>query len=414
VCAAFIPLVLILSSRSRVARSQPSQKKDGRRMAFQYFPATAMYSQGIMLALNAGGDINDIDRALRSVQKDDGVPDLSAWYESLSALAGEVAAQASADEAAGRLVSAGHKHRRACIYYVLAERYLEISDKRKPVAYRAMREQFAAYVACSGEPVEFIEVPYEGTSLPGIFIPAGGGEKAPTVLFIDGFDIYKEIMYLRRGDQARARGLNLFIVDTPGVGEALRLRGIPTRFDSEVPVAACIDYLETRADVDPDRIGLMGISLGGYYAPRAASFEKRVKCCAAWGAAFDVGSAARRTAANPNTAMTVPRSQFLWVTGTSTPDDALRVTDDFTLAPVLSQLTVPLLILQGEDDHVAPWEQAEQTAAAAVNSPRVDLVRGTAALGGAGHCSMDSMESGVDILYDWFAEILSALPAGTH
>jgi pimeloyl-ACP methyl ester carboxylesterase len=60
-----------------------------------------------------------------------------------------------------------------------------------------------------------------------------------------------------------------------------------------------------------------------------------------------------------------------------------------TLAPVLSQLTVPFLILHGEDDRLVPWEQAEQTAAAAVNSPRVDLVRGTAELGGAGHCSMD-------------------------
>ena len=73
---------------------------------------------------------------------------------------------------------------------------------------------------------------------------------------------------------------------------------------------------------------------------------------------------------------------------------------------VLDQLTIPLLILQGEADKLVPWEEAEKTAAAAVNSPRVDLIRGTAALGGADHCSMDSMESGVDILYDWFAEIL--------
>jgi dienelactone hydrolase len=226
------------------------------------------------------------------------------------------------------------------------------------------------------------------------------------VLFIDGFDIYKEIMYLRRGDQARARRLSLLIVDTPGVGEALRLRGLPARFDTEVPVAACIDYLETRADVDPGRIGLMGISLGGYYAPRAACFEKRVKCCAAWGAVFDLGTGVRRAAAGPDAALTVPRSQFMWVTGTTTAEDALRVMDDFTLEPVLSRLTIPLLILHGENDRVAPWEQAELTAAAAVNSPRVDLIPGTAALGGAGHCSMDSMESGVDILYDWFAEIL--------
>jgi pimeloyl-ACP methyl ester carboxylesterase len=89
----------------------------------------------------------------------------------------------------------------------------------------------------------------------------------------------------------------------------------------------------------------------------------------------------------------------------------LRVVDDFNLTPVLSQLTVPLLVLHGEDDRVAAWGQAERTAAATANSPRVNLIRNTAALGGSGHCSMDSMESGVDILYDQFAEMLSDIPA---
>jgi dienelactone hydrolase len=381
-------------------------------MAFQYFPDAPMYSQGVLIALNVGGDVNEIDRACRGFAERGESPSGVAWYESWSAVADVVAGQASADEAAGRLLSAGHKHRRACVYHILAERYLDSTDERKLTAYRAVLHEFAAFAAAAGEPVEFVEIPYEGTSLPGLFIPAGGAEPAPTVININGFDTFKEILYLRCGEQARPRGLSMLIVDAPGVGEALRLRGMPARFDTEVPVGACVDYLQTRADVDPGRIGLMGNSLAGYYAPRAASFEKRLKCCAAWGAVFDAGALFRRAYGNPDAVLSAPASQLLWVTGQETLEDALRVTDDFTLAPVLSQLTVPLLVLHGEHDHLVPWEEAEQTVKAAVNSPRVDLVRGTAELGGAGHVSMDNFESGSDIVFDWLAEILSGLPAG--
>jgi naringenin degradation protein FdeB len=376
-------------------------------MAFQYFPDAPMYSQGVLIAINAGGDMNDIDRACRNFAGRGDKPSGVAWYEAWSDIAETVAAQAKDDEVNGRRLSAGHKHRRACVYLILAERFLDSSDDRKPLAYRAMLEEFAAFVACAGEPVEFVEVPYEDTSLPGIFVSAGTSVPAPTVVVIDGFDLFKEVLYLRRADQARLRGMSLLMVDTPGVGEALRLRNMPARFDTEVPVGACVDYLETRPDVDATRIGLMGNSLGGYYAPRAASFEKRLKCCVAWGAAFDPGAHYRAVYGDPDAVLSAPASQLMWVTGQSTVADALRVMDDFTLAPVLSQLTVPLLVFHGENDHLASWDQAERTAAAAINSPRVDVVRGTAELGGAGHVSADNFESGADIVYDWLAERLS-------
>jgi dienelactone hydrolase len=375
-------------------------------MAFQYFPEDPMYSQGVLLAINVGGDINEIDRACRGFAGRGESPSGVAWYESWSAVADVLAGQASADEAAGRLLSAGHKHRRACVYYILAERYLDSTDERKATAYRAVLDEFAAFTAAAGELVEFVEIPYEGNSLPGLFIPADGVEPAPTVINLNGFDTFKEILYLRCGQAARPRGLSMLIVDVPGAGEALRLRGMPARFDTEVPVRACVDYLQARADVDSDRIGLMGNSLAGYYAPRAASFEKRLKCCAAWGAVFDAGPLFRRAYEKYGT-KTVPDSQILWVTGQETLEGALGVMDTFTLAPVLSRLTVPLLVLHGEHDHLVPWEQAEQTVKAAVNSPRVDLVRGTAELGGAGHVSMDNFESGTDIVFDWLAEILA-------
>jgi alpha-beta hydrolase superfamily lysophospholipase len=109
------------------------------------------------------------------------------------------------------------------------------------------------------------------------------------VIFYDGLDVTKEILYGIIGDQFSRRGIACLVIDTPGTGEPLRLRGVASRADYEVPTAAIVDYLQTRRDIDPDRIGLLGISLGGYYAPRGAAFEKRITACVAWGAMWDYG-----------------------------------------------------------------------------------------------------------------------------
>jgi len=87
--------------------------------------------------------------------------------------------------------------------------------------------------------------------------------------------VTKEILFGIIRYEFAERGISCLVVDTPGTGEPLRLRGVPSRPDYEVPTRAIVDYLETRSDVDKDRIGLLGISLGGYYAPRGAAFEHR-------------------------------------------------------------------------------------------------------------------------------------------
>ncbi len=233
-------------------------------------------------------------------------------------------------------------------------------------------------------------------------------------MFVDGFDLYKELVYLRKNsDAARARGMAMLIVDTPGVGEALRRRGLTTRHDTEVPVAACIDYLVARADVDPERIGLIGLSLGGYYGPRAAAFEKRVKACVAWGAMWDAGRTFRvnhEKRAKSN--LSAPDSQLLWVTGQPSQEAALDFLRPFTLEGIAERITVPFLVVHGEKDHLVPLEDARRSVAAAVNSPRAELVVTTAELGGEGHCCMDGMQSGVDLIYDWLADVLRAARPG--
>ena len=113
------------------------------------------------------------------------------------------------------------------------------------------------------------------------------------MVHFDGFDVTKEIIYGATAEEYRRRGISLLIVDHPGVGAALRLQNLHSTPHTERPAKACVDYLSSRSDVDSDRIGIVALSLGGYYAPRAAAFEKRFKCCVAWGAIFDFGARIR-------------------------------------------------------------------------------------------------------------------------
>jgi Esterase FrsA-like len=138
-------------------------------------------------------------------------------------------------------------------------------------------------------PVECVEIGSPDGILPGYLIPARAQGPAPVVIFYSGLDVTKEILYAIIRDELTDRGIACLVVDTPGVGEPLRLRGVACRPDYEVPTTAIVDYLQTRTDIDPTRIGLLGISLGGYYAPRGAAYEHRITAVAAWGAVWDYG-----------------------------------------------------------------------------------------------------------------------------
>ena len=117
-------------------------------------------------------------------------------------------------------------------------------------------------------------MPYGDKSLPALFVHAApevaGGKPAPALVFFDGFDITKEIQYFKGVPDLVARGIACLIVDGPGNGESVRFRDLPLIAETEKYGTAAYEYLAGRKEVDPKRIGVMAISLGGYYAPRAA------------------------------------------------------------------------------------------------------------------------------------------------
>src|SRR5262249_6881363 len=128
----------------------------------------------------------------------------------------------------------------------------------------------------------------EGATLPAYFLEGSGraGRRAPTVVVFDGLDNCKEMSILFAGLEFARRGFNTLAIDGPGQGETLRLRGIHSRFDYEVPGTAAYDYVASRPEVDAANVAVMGYSFGGYAAPRICAFETRYAAGVAFGAMF--------------------------------------------------------------------------------------------------------------------------------
>lgn len=381
---------------------------------FEYFPGNYVWNLGVVATLNSGGLIDEVDRACRPIRdlaaqgSDVGTREfMAAW----TAVAEDLAAQADADEKAGHPRAAGQKYRRAANYLAQAERMQSARDPGRSVVYRRCLALQQKVFDLIDPATTRVAVPFEGGTLPAYFTDAGtAGVPAPCIVMWNGLDSTKEHMYASGfAEELKARGISTLMVDCPGSGEALRLQGLTARVSTEDWAAACVDYLLGRDDVDGDRIGLVGWSLGGFYAPRAAAFEPRLALCVAWGANHDWGAVQQRRlereGENP-----VPHywEHVLWVWGESDVDTFIGKAEAVNLDGVVERITVPFLIVHGENDRQIPLRYAHRSYEQAVNSPRRELRVFTAAEGGAEHIGLDHLPHVSVFIADWVAEVFRA------
>ena len=176
--------------------------------------------------------------------------------------------------ARGHNLTAGECLQRAGVYYHFGSFLFAHDPAQMKVAHKKQIECRQLALPHLSPPGERVEIPYEGKTLAGILRKPQGVVKPPVVVMAVGLDSTKEetdayeMPFL-------ARGMATLVFEGPGQGEAQY--DFPIRGDYEVPVKAVLDYVETRKDLDTRRIGMWGVSLGGYYAPRATAFEKRIK-----------------------------------------------------------------------------------------------------------------------------------------
>ena len=272
------------------------------------------------------------------------------WYGAWMALGrkheelGQEAAQA------GRRVTAGEASYRAAIAYHFAVFSWVHNRDEYDAGHRKRIECYARALPYLDPPGERVEVPLEDIRIPGYLRKPRGVPRPAVVLMLSGLDSVKEehatfeIFFLRRG-------LATLTLDGPGQGETWYQ--MKMRVDFEVTASAAIDYLRGREDVDAARVGICGVSLGGYLAPRCAAFEPRLRAVASCGGLHSLEE--RRL----HEGLHLARWLHIW--GVSTPDELREKTRGATLAGAARNIAVPLLVVHGEQDTLIPPDDAYRT-----------------------------------------------------
>jgi len=382
---------------------------------FDYFPGNYVWNLGVVAVLNSGGLIDEVDRACRPIREaaasgsDVGTPELLASW---TAVVDQIETAAEDDEKRDRTRSAGEKYCRAANYLVNAERMQAAhAPDRNAVYARCLRLMQKTFDLLDPTTTR-VEIPFEDGSLPAYFTNAStDGRPVPCMVMWNGLDSTKEHMYTSGfSRELAARGISTLMVDCPGSGEALRLRGLPARITTEDWAAACLDHLESRPDVDKQRIGLVGWSLGGFYAPRAAAFEKRLALVVAWGANHDWGKVQKRRLEREGE-HPVPHywDHVKWVWGEEDLDEFITMAEGVNLDGVVQRIDVPFLIVHGQNDRQIPVEYARRSYEQATSSPKRELRIFDIDEGGAEHVGLDHLPWVRDFVADWVHETFEQL-----
>jgi dienelactone hydrolase len=384
---------------------------------FKYFPTNYVWNLSVDLAIEMGARIGEIEEMCAPLQEAAKQPDAAgtkAFRETWSRMADKLCSLAEEDEARGRLISAGGKYNRAAIYLLTAERLQAHGAPGRLELYRRFLDVFARGVKLSGENCERVEIPYGDAHISGLLVRADGVDgPAPILVQVNGLDSTKEMKYRVGLPQWLAqRGVSSLVIDQPGTGEALRLHGLHAVYDSERWACKVVDWLETRADVDSRRIGLEGVSLGGYYCPRAVAFEPRFALGVVWGANHDWRDVQKKRLAKEGS-FPVPHywEHVRWVWGASDMDEFMAIAENVHLDGILDRIKVPFLVTHGQKDSQIPLHWAERTYEQLVNSPKRELKVFTEREGGVQHSSFDNSANAGAYIADWVAENLGGRTA---
>src|SRR5271168_1402431 len=261
---------------------------------FPFFPDNEEYWFEVQRAIGASSyGASDFGEVMATVDR---IPsgDDEAWYAEWNATAERVFAEAQAQHAAGRLVSARDGYLRASNYFRTSEFFLHGNheDPRISSAYKKSIQAYQLGCPFYSTPILPVEIPYENTTLPGYFHRVDElDRKRPLFIMHSGFDGSAEELH---GEGARAgieRGYNILTFDGPGQYGPIHRARLPFRPDWEKVVTPVVDFAFTLPGIKLDKIALMGVSFGGYLAPRAAAFEKRIAALIANDGVYDYGMA---------------------------------------------------------------------------------------------------------------------------
>jgi pimeloyl-ACP methyl ester carboxylesterase len=298
--------------------------------------------------VQAGVDYNDFVATTARIDTWDEW--LDAWCENGDMHAG------LASEATGR-ITAGEAWSRATVAYHFAKFVWVVDPERsRAAADKAVAGMQRTHEYLDPE-AERIEVPLDGGRVVGNLRRPAGDSHPALVLLVPGLDSTKE-EFFRLENVFLDRGMATLSIDGPGQGESGY--ELPIRADYDVAVSALLDAIAGRADVDLDRVGLLGVSLGGYYAPRVLAFEPRVRA--------GVGlSGPYRFSDIWDDVPPQTRETFVAKSFAKDDDEGRARAAELDLSGVAERIEQPYLAITGKLDRLIPWEQSERAAREAPN-----------------------------------------------
>jgi len=328
------------------------------------------FIRAVGYSYEGGADIGECIATARRIK--DG--DIQSWYDEWLKTGNRVYNLAENFEKEGNIISARETYFRASNYYRSAGFYMHSGSNRSKSlkSWQKSRDSFRKAIS-SLSSIEPVKIPYEKTTLPGYFIKNSKLKtKSPLLIVHTGFDGTGEELYFAIGKACIKRGYNCLIFEGPGQGEVIRVQKIPYRYDWEKVVTPVIDYALTRPDVDKDKIALMGISMGGYLAARAAAFEARIKACVVNSGIFDFSEniykgfppelitllktdskkfdSELEEVMKQNTEIKWFFDNGIWTFGVETPADLMLEMKKFALKDVVRQIKCNMLVIDSEED----------------------------------------------------------------
>ena len=361
--------------------------------------------------------------------------DYDSWYDAWNVTADRVAKEAAGQLARGHKISARDSYLRASTAYRCSEFFLHANPKDPRIA-RAYKLSVDCYKACAAlydPPIVSVEIPYEHTTLPGYFHrPDRSTRKRPTLILHTGFDGSAEEMHVSGARAAVERGYNVLAFDGPGQFGPIHREGLVFRPDWEKVVTPVVDWVLEQPGVDPKRIALMGASLGGVLAPRAAAFEPRLAAMIANDGVYDyaeshlaaVPPAQRAIFLKMVQAESAPAIDALleaamkssptarwafthgmYATGAKSPRAYFAKTLAYNVKDgVAEKIRCPTLVCDAEDDLFfkgQPQQLYDHLTC------KKTMIRFTAAEGAGSHCQVGASRTSFARIYDWLDETLA-------
>jgi len=375
-------------------------------------------------AVSGGADVGEVLNTAYAIKEGDD----ESWYREWMKTAEQREKAGDDFLARGRKISARQEFFKASNYYRTAEFFLHTNpeDSRIVSVWKKSRDSFLKAARLADQPIIPVKIPFEATTLPGyLCLVDNSGAKRPLLIVHSGFDGTAEEIYFEVAYFAIRRGYNVLLFEGPGQGGVIRVQKLPFRPNWETVVTPVVDYAISRKEVDAKRIALMGISFGGYLAPRAAAFEKRIKACIANGGVYDFHMATRlppeeekyldtqkgaeeidnavyqRMKSDHSFRWSIANGMFTFQA--KSPSDWLKMTRLYSMRDVAEKITCPMLIVDSEGDKDMPGQAPKLYDA--LKSPKCFMLF-TREEGAEEHCQMGAILISNARILDWLDGIM--------